>query len=123
MHKRQDSSVKDFNFLSGFRCCKPALVMREFDTFKDTSDVNPAYRDRNMTRHISSCFRSRRTKEMNQQVEQGGNELAMASLSGMQILQSAQYVILPSISQASTTNFQGPQVLEICSAKNNDENM
>jgi len=36
-----DSSVSDLSFLSGFRCCKPELVMREFDTLSDTSDVSP----------------------------------------------------------------------------------
>lgn len=36
-----DSSVSDLSFLSGFRCCNPALVMREFDTLSDTSDVSP----------------------------------------------------------------------------------
>lgn len=38
----QDSKVSDIKFLSGFRCCRPELVTREFETFKETSWVNPA---------------------------------------------------------------------------------
>lgn len=38
----QDSRVSDFKFLRGLRCCKPALVIREFAMFKETSCVSPA---------------------------------------------------------------------------------
>lgn len=36
-----DSRVSDFKFLSDFRCCRPALDTREFETFKETSCVSP----------------------------------------------------------------------------------
>lgn len=39
----QDSSVSCFKFFSGFRCCRPEPVMREFVKFKDTRPVNPVH--------------------------------------------------------------------------------
>lgn len=39
----QDSKVSDFKFLSCFKCCSPVLVTREFETFRDTSCVKPAF--------------------------------------------------------------------------------
>ena len=38
----QVSRVSDFRFFSDLRCCNPALVIREFETLKETSWVNPA---------------------------------------------------------------------------------
>uniref|UniRef100_A0A2P2MLH9 Uncharacterized protein n=1 Tax=Rhizophora mucronata TaxID=61149 RepID=A0A2P2MLH9_RHIMU len=37
----QDSRVRDFKFFNVFKCRKPELVIREFETFKETSPVNP----------------------------------------------------------------------------------
>lgn len=39
----QDSNVNDFKFLSDFRCFRPADVTREFEMFKETSCVSPAF--------------------------------------------------------------------------------
>lgn len=38
-----DSNVSDFKFFSVFRCRSPPLVMREFDTFKDTNPISPVH--------------------------------------------------------------------------------
>ncbi|KAG5594034.1 hypothetical protein H5410_035266 [Solanum commersonii] len=41
----QYSRYRECKFLRGFRCCKPSLVILEFETFKETNDVNPAFSD------------------------------------------------------------------------------
>lgn len=38
----QDSNDSDLKFFKGVKCCKPSLVILEFDTFRDTKAVNPA---------------------------------------------------------------------------------
>ena len=53
-----ESIVSDFRFFSCFRLCSPARVIREFETFKETSVVNPVSHGReNMRKNIGSIRR------------------------------------------------------------------
>lgn len=40
----QPSKVRDFKFLSSFKWRSPELVIREFETFKETNPVSPAFK-------------------------------------------------------------------------------
>lgn len=37
----QDSNVRDLKFFSVFKCCSPAVVMRDFERFKEINPVSP----------------------------------------------------------------------------------